>query len=184
MLSRPNLKQIVFDVILDLGQVPLALDIEEEFPKNCNVEEITLILDFNGLDKVWNKLLDALPSIKNFKVVIQEDFENLPVILKNISALNHLKSLHVSINSRNTSNDYKRFNAQKFGHILEIRECCEIIKNNFPMNSEVVIADLSYRSYWSDEVQPFEYLSRGRYLTNLIEKEEGKNPKIVNGLGQ
>ena len=191
LLSMPILKQIVIDVNLILDQVTLALDIEEEFPKNCNVEEITLILDCNGLDnnnncnkngldKVWNKLFDALPSIKNFKVAIQEDFENLPVILKNISVLKHLKSLHVSINSRD---DFKRFDAQKFGHILEIRECCEIIKNNFPMNSEVIIADWSYWSYRSFSF-PFEYLFSGDYSTNLIEKERGENPKIVNGLSQ
>jgi hypothetical protein len=71
-----------------------------------------------------------------------------------------LKSLHVSINSR-TNN--KRFDAQKFGHILEIRECCEIIKNNFPMNSEVVIADLSITGR-PITFQPFEYyLSRGGF---------------------
>ena len=180
ILSRPNLKQIVFDVTLVSGQVPMAMDIEEEFQKNCSVEEITLFHVNNKLDKVWNKLFNALPNIKIAKVAIQEDFENLPVILKNISVLKHLKSLHVSINSRD---DFKRFDAQKFGHILEIRECCEIIKNNFPMNSEVIIADWSYWSYRSFS-SPFEYLFSGDYSTNLIEKERGENPKIVNGLSQ
>ena len=42
------------------------------------------------------------------------------------------------------------------------------------MNSEIVIAD----ECWMDDFGDY------YYLTNLIEKEEGENPKIVNGLGQ
>ena len=80
-----------------------------------------------------------------------------------------MKSLDVAIASRGLK---KEFDAQKFGHIVEIRDCCDIIKNNFPMNSEVVIADVSIIS-----IQPFKY-----YLTNLIEKKEGEDPKIVYGL--
>ena len=177
LLSRPNLKQIVFDVRLFKT---LAMDIEEEFQKNCSVEEITLFHDYNKLDKFWNKLFNALPNIKIAKVAIQEDFENLPVILKNISVLKHLKSLHLSI--------YRRFDAQRFGppfgHILDI--CCEIIKNNFSMNSEVVIADLSPTAYWSyyDQRPTFEYLLRDDDSTNLIKKQKGENPKIVHGLSQ
>ena len=67
----------------------------------------------------------------------------------------------------------EKFDAQNFGHLLEIKNCCNIIKNNFPMNSEIVIAD----KCWMDDFGDY-------YLTNLIEKEEGENPKIVNGLGQ
>ena len=114
--------------------------------------------------RFWNKVLDALPNIKIVKIV-NFDFENLPVFLKNISVLKHLKSLNVAIRSHYDG----KFDAQKFGHVLEIRDCCEIIKNNFPKNSEVVIADLAF----DDD-----------YLTNLIEKKVGKNPEIVNGLGQ
>ena len=42
------------------------------------------------------------------------------------------------------------------------------------MNSEIVIAD----ECWMDDFGDY------YYLTNLIEKEEGENPKIDNGLGQ
>ena len=73
-----------------------------------------------------------------------------------------MKSLNVAISSR----WHDKFDAENFEHFPEIRDCFEIIRNNFPMKSEVVIADFPNE----DEDD----------LTNLIEKEEGKNPKIVN----
>ena len=77
------------------------------------------------------------------------------------------------LNLRICAQDYdEKFDAQKFEHFLEIRYYCNIIKNNFPMNSKVVIANKPWIEFGYDN------------LTNLIEKEEGKNPKIVNGLHQ
>ena len=74
-----------------------------------------------------------------------------------------MKSLNLQIYGRDGN---EKFDAQNFGHLLEIKNGLNIIKNNFPMNSKVVIADRM------DD-------SRDYYLTNLIEKESGKNPKIV-----
>ena len=151
ILSRPYLKQIIFhawsDNFLDVEKI------EEEYPKNLNVEEITF--DLFGMAhsfKFYNKVLDALPNIKKVNFLNYNDFENLPVYLKKISGLKHLKSLNVVIC------------AHKFP-IREIRECCKIIKDYFPMISEVVIAYQAYITPW-----------------NLIEKKEGENPKIVNDL--
>ena len=87
------------------------------------------------------------------------------MFLKNISSLKHLKSLNVTISCR--SND-EHFDAQKLGHILEI------IKK-FPMNSEIVIADMD--SWWPN-AKPSRWPND---LTNLIEKK-GEDPKIVYGL--
>ena len=158
IFSRPHLKQIDFAVLYDLD-----LNIETVFPKNFNVEEITF--EMNSL-KVWNKVFDALPNIKKIKVSTHDDLQTLPVILRKISVLKHLKSLHVAICSRDEEEDEK-FEAQKFRDCLEIRDCCDIIKDNFPMKAEVVIADMDI--YNPDD------------LTNLIKKEEGKEPQIVCG---
>ena len=156
IFSRPHLKQIDFAVLYDLD-----LSIETVFPKNFNVEEITF--EMNSL-KVWNKIFDALPNIKKIKVSTHDNLQNLPVILRKISVLKQLKSLHVAICSRDEEKDEK-FEAQKFRDCLEIRDCCDIIKDNFPIKAEVVIADMDI--YNPDD------------LTNLIKKEEGKEPKIV-----
>ena len=163
ILSRPYLKQINFHFI------EFRFDTEEEFPINCNVEEIELDLYSLKSFKLWNKLFDALPNIKKVKIIVvllDDEFENLPDYIKTISKLKHLKSLNVAISSR----WHDKFDAEKFEHFPEIRDCFEIIRNNFPMKSEVVIADFP-----EDDADD---------LTNLIEKEEGKNPKIVNGLSQ
>ena len=156
ILSRPYLKQIIFHVRECHHNY---LDIEEEFPKNQNVEEITFKTCAPSF-KFLNKVLDALPNIKKVEIFNDKDFENLPVFLKNISGLKHLKSLYIAISGisrkqRFWSND--DFDTHKLEHILEI------IKNNFPMNSEIVIADL----WWPN------------HLTNLIKKKEGEDPKIV-----
>ena len=165
LLSMPYLKQIALDVAFDPLIFIDELDIEEEFPKNWNVEKITFDLMFQSLSfKVWNKLFNALPNIKQVKVVAF-GYEKLPVFLKDISVLKNLKSLNLQIYGRDGN---EKFDAQNFGHLLEIKNGLTIIKNNFPMNSEVVIADMC----WMDD-------SRDYYLTNLIEKESGKNPKIV-----
>ena len=83
MLSMTYLKQIVLDLDVSFGE----LDIEEEFPKNWNVEKITFDLPFQSLSfKVWNKL----PNIKQVKVVTYEYVRNLPVFLKHISVLKNL----------------------------------------------------------------------------------------------
>ena len=77
---------------------------------------------------------------------------NLDVILKGLSNFEKLKFLHVTICNRD---HYKKFYKPE-----EIRDCLDIIRDNFPMETEVVIAD--------------------KNSTNLIEKEEGNEPKIVN----
>merc|ERR1719483_1286246 len=150
ILSRPYLKQILWGHhVWDCDHN--YLDIEEEFPKNQNVEEITFDTWAPSF-KFLNKVLDALPNIKKVEIFNDKDFENLPVFLKNISGLKHLKSLYIAISGisrkqRFWSND--DFDTHKLEHILEI------IKNNFPMNSEIVIADL----WWPN------------HLTNLIKKK-------------
>ena len=63
ILSRSNLKQICFDIDMDFD-----LDIEETFPKNLNVEAITLEYGSHFSFKFWKKVLDALPNIKTVKV--------------------------------------------------------------------------------------------------------------------
>ena len=112
--------------------------------------------------KFLNKLLDALPNIKKIRISIDENFKNLPAFLKTISGMKNLKSLKVAIYGQRDPDE-------NFGHILEIRDSCNIIKNNFRMNTEVFIAEKAHFS---------------GYLTNLIEKNAGEYPKIVNGLSE
>ena len=145
ILSRPYLKQIEFDITFDFN-----LDIENEFSKNFHVEEIKL-RSTNFSLKLWKNIYDALPNIRKVKVVISEDIRNLGVILKDLSNFKKLKFLHVTVRNRDR---YKIFNEPK------IRECFDFIRDNFPMKTKVIIADMN--------------------STNLIEKEEGNEPKIVN----
>ena len=172
ILTRPYLKQIIFN-----GRFDHIFDTEEEFPKNSYVEEIKFDIRFNNFliflpFKLWNKLFDALPNIKKVKMIVdlhwQNEFNesNLLDYIKTISKLKHLKSLNVAICSRY---DEQPFDAKRFGNFPEM--ICEI---NFPMKSEVVIADFPQKSWI---VQPHD-------LTNVIEKKSGENPKIVYGFGQ
>ena len=148
ILSRPYLKQIEFNVAFDY-----KLDVEKTFSKNFHVEEITLRSGNLSL-KVWKNIFDALPNIRKFKVIILfNDFYKLDVMLKDLSNFKKLKFLHVTICINNQH--------KKFGK-TEIRDCFYIIRDNFPMKTEVVIADNDSKK-------------------NLIEKEEGKEPKIVIG---
>ena len=97
------------------------------------------------------------------------NFENLPVFLKNISGLKHLKSLNVTIVSY-----------QEIGN-FDAQNILEIVKNNFPMNSEVTVEFICEMSFFDGPKA-------------LIEKKEGENPKfflffgstkiLVNGLCQ
>ena len=146
ILSRPYLKQIEFDITFNFN-----LDIENEFSKNFHVEEIKL-RSTNFSLKLWKSIYDALPNIRKVKVVMCEDIENLVVILKSLSNIKNLKFLHVTIRNRDR---YKIFNEPK------IRDCFDVIRDNFPMKTKVVIADMD--------------------STNLIERIEGNEPKIVNG---
>ena len=169
ILSRPHLKQIIFSGVFKINR----FDTEEEFPKNWNVEEIKFYLHFLMSFKLWNKLFDALPNIKKVKIIVVLSRENefkesiLLDYIKTISKLKHLKSLNVAICSRYN----ETFDAKRFGNFPEM--ICEI---NFPMKSEVVIADFPSK-HWIRWNGPMD-------LTNLVEKKEGENPKIVNGLGQ
>ena len=148
ILSRPYLKQIEFNVAFHY-----YMEIEKMFPKNFHVEEITLRSNNLSL-QVWKNIFDALPNIRKFKVVILfNDVNKLDVILKGLSNFKKLKFLHVTICNHD---HYKKFNK------TEIRDCFYIIRDNFPMKTEVVIAE-------NDSTK------------NLIEKEEGKEPKIVIG---
>ena len=146
ILSRPYLKQIEFNVAFDFN-----LDMENEFSKNFHVEEIKLQSTNLSL-KGWRNIYDALPNIRKVKVVMCEDIENLVVILKGLSNFKNLKFLHVTIRNRDRYKTLKEPN---------IRDCFDVIRDNFPMKTKIVIADMN--------------------STNLIEKEEGNEPKIVNG---
>ena len=148
IFSRPCLKQIDFDIVVNVD-----LNIETVFPKNYNVLEV----NFNtGLKPEFSKkVFDALPNLKKVKVFV--DLKSLPLILKNISFLTHLKSLNISINSRHGDDI---IDEQK------LRDCCDIIKHSFPMNAEVFIGDMD-----------FDY----DILTYLIIKKEGKEPEVVIG---
>ena len=158
IFSRPYLKQIDFDVLLNVD-----LDIVTAFPKNFNVEEVNFNMGFKP--EVCKKVFDALPNLKKVKVVIFDNFEHLPLILKNISVLKNLKSLNVAICS---CHEDEKIDEQKLRDCLERSNCCDVIKDSFPMNAEVFIADLDL--YHDDEI-----------LTNLIIKEAGKEPDIVIG---
>ena len=86
-------------------------------------------------------------------------FENLIVILRNLlGAFKYLKSLHFAW----IASEDERFGSQK------IQDCYNFIKENFPLKAKVIIAEYeSYERYEED------------VLTNLINKGEGKPPKIV-----
>ena len=148
IFSRPCLKQIDFDIVVNVD-----LNIETVFPKNYNVLEV----NFNtGLKPEFSKkVFDALPNLKKVKVFV--DLKSLPLILKHISFLTHLKSLNISINSRHGDDT---IDEQK------LTDCCDIIKHSFPMNAEVFIGD-----------KDFDY----DILTYLIIKKEGKEPEVVIG---
>ena len=161
IFSRPYLKQIDFDVLISDY---VDLDIVTAFPKNCNVEEVSFNMGFKP--ELCKRVFDALPNLKKVKAVIFDDnFENLPLILKNISVLKYLKRLNVAICSRNEDEE---IDEQKIRDCLERINCCEVIKDSFPMNVEVFIADMDV--YDDDQT-----------LTNLIIKEAGKEPDIVIG---
>ena len=76
--------------------------------------------------------------------------KNLPAILKMISNFKKLESLHCAIECRIENSDGEK-----------IQDLLNIIKD-FPIKAKVVIAEINYRN-----------------VANLIEKEEGKPPKIV-----
>jgi hypothetical protein len=98
-------------------------------------------------------MFDALPNIKRVRVVKVQSYHciyNLPVFIEILSVFKNLKSLHFAI-------ERIEFDVKK------IQDLLDIIKDNFPIKAKVVIADMD-----SNEK-----------LTNVIEKEEGKLPKIV-----
>ena len=159
ILSRPYLKQIIFH-LWSVNSLYVE-EIDEELPKNLNVEEITFDLFRKRHSfKFYKKVLDALPNIKKVIIFNDNDWENLPVFLQNISSLKHLKYLKVAI----CTNTEENFDAHKF--IREIGDCYNVIKNHFPMNSEVVIAD------------QIRDLFTTLNLTNLIEKKGGEIVKL------
>ena len=84
ILTRPALKQIDIHSLTSLD-----FDIEQEFPKNYTVEEITFKLvgrEIFNLEK-WKKLFDALPNIKRVRVVQWGKYPpyNLPEFIKVLS---------------------------------------------------------------------------------------------------
>ena len=156
ILSRPCLKQIDFDVLLNMD-----LEFVTAFPKNFIVEKVNFEAGFKP--EASKKVFDAFPNLKKVKAVIFDDnFDNLPLILKNISVLKHLKSLNVVICRE------EKIDEQKLRDCLERSNCCDVIKESFPMNAEVYINEMDVYVY--DET-----------LTNLIIKEAGKEPDIVIG---
>ena len=157
VLTRPNLRQIDFlypcvKLAMNLG---IASNIDQEFPKNFAVEEITLRSSNQDLNlKYWKQLFDALPNTKRVRVVSWSylrhpyQYHDILEFLKIIGDFKNLKSLHFAM--------YGRYSVQ------QIQDCCKIIAN-FPIKAKVVIA--------------FDYGTNA--FSFKIEKDEGKPPKIV-----
>ena len=149
ILTRPALKQI------DINSGFMHIDnIEHEIPKNYTVEEITFDGDIFHSEK-WKKMFDALPNIKRVRVVQWRKYPpyNLPEFIKVLSVFKNLESLHFAI-------------ARIEHDGPKIQDLLKIIKDNFPIKAKVVIADM-------------DGMDGNAKLTNVIEKEEGKLPKIV-----
>ena len=161
ILTRPTLKQIDFDG----RNSNLGSEIEQELIKNSMVEEITFGVFgarpvaagrpfFTDLKKI-KALSDALPNVKRVRVVTYSGnaiaMENLPAILKIISDFKKLECLHCAIRGLGNSG------------VEKIQDLLNIIKD-FPIKAKVVIAENN---------------SQRNDVANLIEKEDGKPPKLV-----
>ena len=85
ILSRPCLKQIDFDVLLNMD-----LEFVTAFPKNFIVEKVNFEAGFKP--EACKKVFDALPNLKKVKVVIFDyifdNFEKLTLILKTLVSSN------------------------------------------------------------------------------------------------
>jgi hypothetical protein len=85
ILSRPCLKQIDFDVLLNMD-----LEFVTAFPKNFIVEKVNFEAGFKP--EASKKVFDALPNLKKVKVVIFDyifdNFEKLTLILKTLVSSN------------------------------------------------------------------------------------------------
>ena len=150
ILTRKQLKEIEFGVFFASN-----FNYENVFPKNLTVDEISFWPRCGDLSsKIWSKVFDALPNIKNVRVVTGTRYQygrNAVGILKNlIRAFKGLKSLHFALYETSDS---------------QLNDCYNFIKENFPLKCKVIIA-----TYESDEED---------VLTNRIVKEEGKPPKMV-----
>ena len=151
ILTRKQLKEIEFGVFFASN-----FNYENVFPKNLTVDEISFWPRCGDLSsKIWSKVFDALPNIKNVRVVTGTRYQygrNAVGILKNlIRAFKGLKSLHFALYETSDS---------------RLNDCYNFIKENFPLKCKVIIA--TYESGYEEEV-----------LTNRIVKEEGKPPKMV-----
>ena len=129
----------------------LVSNIQQGFKKNVTVEEITFRIDFGTHNfELWKQLFDALPNTKRVRMVFYYDVENMLEFLKIISDFKNLESLHFAMQGLKDSG------------VQKMQDCCNII-DNFPIKAKVLIADFDH-----DHV-----------LENVVEKEEGKPPKIV-----
>ena len=155
ILTRPNLRQIDFHLYTRLYGNPtltFASNIDPEFQKNFTVEEITLGSSNNPFPyKFWKQLFNALPNTKRVRVVFYNSIHGPLNILEFLKILCDLKNLK----------SLHLAMSLKFYSVQQIQECCKVIAN-FPIKAKVVIADMNVRN-----------------LSNLIEKDEGKPPKIV-----
>ena len=148
ILKRKQLKEIELGVFFDSN-----FNYENVFPKNLTVEEISFWPRCGDLSsKFWSKVFDALPNIKNVRVVTDR---NTVGVLKNlIRAFKGLKSLHFALCETLDS---------------QLNDCYNFIKENFPLKCKVIIA--TYESGYNGDKEDV--------LTNRIIKEEGETPKIV-----
>ena len=151
ILTRPNLNQI--DFFLD--SFDLDSNIQQGFQKNVTVEEITLRSSGIRALEFWKQLFDALPNTKRVRIVFRRhvdvlEMENMLEFLKIISDFKNLEFLHFAIEDLKDSG------------VRKMQDCCNII-DNFPIKAKVIIADID----------------KDGDLENVVEKEEGKPPKIV-----
>ena len=152
ILTRPNLRQIDFGC-----SYPDASNIDQEFPKNFAVEEITIMSFNHNLNiRYWKRLFDALPNTKRVRVFHASSQKPILIcileFLKITGEFKNLKSLHFAMYGHNV-----------WFSVQQIQDCCKIIAN-YPIKAKVVIA-------YSDE--------DGANVSNRIEKDEGKLPKKV-----
>ena len=169
--ANPNVKWISY-------LVDFKHDLDFEFPTNLEVKKLELhCCDLSFY--IWRKMFKATPNVEIIYIYTEQDFNELPQIIQNLSGFKQLKKLTIDVDNVD--------NPELGREVLSMEEktsvaqqACKIMKEELPIEVKSKVYELLDLDHFDFNDTPGneDIYCPANKLT-LIEKEANEEPKLV-----
>ena len=167
--SNPNVKWISY------SPVDFEHDLDFEFPTNLEVKRLELqCCDLSFY--IWKKIFKATPNVEIIYIYTEQDFNELPQIIQNLSGFKQLKKLTIDVDNVELGREVLSMEEKT----SVAQEASKIMKKELPIEVKAKVYELLDLDHFDFNNNPLneDIYCPANKLT-LIEKEANEEPKVV-----